>query len=158
MLSLLVATVALHASTVVQLNVQALAVISGLIVPLITAIVTKDVASRAIRAWCTAILSAVAGGIAVATQTAGHIVIGQWVDGIFMSFFTAIATYYGFWKPTGTAPAISSATASFGIGSGSSSNSGDTSVTTTPSADQTNPAEQLAEVEAKQAESEHLNT
>lgn len=153
MLSLLVATVALHANTVVQLNVQALAVIGGLIVPLITAIVTKDVASRAIRAWCTAILSAIAGGIAVATQTAGHIVLGNWVYGIFMSFVTAIATYYGFWKPTGTAPAISSATSNFGIGSG------DTSVTTTtPSADQTNPAELQAEAEARQAESEHLNS
>lgn len=104
------------AREVVQTDVSTLAYIGGVIVPIITAIVTKQVASPVIKALCTAVLATVAGLIAVAIEQKGAIDAAVWIDAIVKSMVAAWASYYGFWRPTTIAPKVQSATAGVGLG------------------------------------------
>lgn len=91
---------------VTQIDVRVLALLAGVVVPLITAFVTQRKWSSAIKSFCTLILSVLAGAFAVAVQADGAIVLSTWVDGMFTSLTAAIVSYYGVWKPTTIAPLL----------------------------------------------------
>ena len=139
MLDLILAAVdpALPASEVTQMDVYVLSLLGGLIIPLITAVVTKKVASPGLKSLCTTLLSVVAGAVAVATQADGQVVLGQWLNGIFTSFIAAIATYYGFWKPTSIAPKLQDRTYNFGLGTAGGGESVQSSVHEVPTSTDT---------------------
>lgn len=101
---------------VVTLDVSLLALLSGFIVPILTAIVTTKWSASALKAVVTAVLAVLAGSIAVWIEHAGHADISQFGMAAFEAAIVAWASYYGFWKPTGITPGLQSATASFGIG------------------------------------------
>lgn len=104
-------------SQTVQLDVRLLSLLGGLVVPLLTAVATKRLAHPALKSLVTLVLSVIAGAVAVATQANGVVVTDQWVDGIVTTFISAIASYYGFWKPSTIAPRLQQATANVGLGS-----------------------------------------
>lgn len=101
----------------VQVDVSALSMLEGLVIPLIVGLITKARANRAVKSVSLAVLSVIAGLISLAAKADGNIDLYTSAEAIITAFITAIASYYGFWKPTGVAPAIAGATPDVGIGS-----------------------------------------
>lgn len=106
----------LFAATIVQIDVVALNFLAGTVIPLLTALVTTRVASPGLKAVVTLLLSAVAGGVAVAIEANGTIELETWIVSIGCTWLLAIASYYGLWKPTTVAPKVQEKTATFGVG------------------------------------------
>ena len=97
------------------LDAQTIAICAGVIIPLLVALVTKQVASEAVKSVLNLLLSAVAGWFAVAQAGVSY----DWktvLVGIFYAFGSSIVSYYGFHKPTTIAPRIADKTSSFGLG------------------------------------------
>lgn len=91
--------------------------IVGLLIPILTAVVTKHVASQGLKATVTTVLSALTAAVSVLVAADGHSFAWQaFVNAFVNTFIPAIALYYGFWKPTGLAGSVAAATKSFGLG------------------------------------------
>jgi hypothetical protein len=103
--------------TTLELDVSVLARVQGMVIPLLTGLITKKVASSRLKAFCTAMLSLLGSVVAVAIAADGKVVLGDWVDTFVTTLVTATATYYGFWKPTGTAEAVQDIAPTLGLGS-----------------------------------------
>lgn len=92
-----------------------IALLTGVIIPLLVGLLTKLNASSTIKSILNFGLSALAGGLATVTSDAGF----EWKPFLVNFAFTwviSIATYYGLWRPTGVAPAVQEATPEFGLG------------------------------------------
>jgi hypothetical protein len=100
----------------VQVDVHALSLLSGVVVPLLVGFLTKARAHSAVKAISLAVLSTLAGLMSLWLKADGSIDLWTSIDAIAAAFVAATASYYGFWRPTGIAPAISDATADIGIG------------------------------------------
>lgn len=71
-----------------------------IVLPALTAFVTKSTASVGIKQFVTALLSAVSGFLITATQLDGTAVLGKESAILALStFILAQATYWGLWKP-----------------------------------------------------------
>lgn len=91
-----------------------IAALAGVIVPLLVALITKLNAQAGLKAFMNAGLSGVGGLLAT-------VLPGEWNWRVFMTkwataWVISIATYAGFYKPTGIAPAVQNSTANTGIG------------------------------------------
>lgn len=106
----------LLAATAIVLSVSVWTFISGTLIPLVTGIITKQVASSALKAVCTAVLATVAGLVTSAMTHDGTLYLEESLMAVMVTFVTAISTYYGFLKPTGISGTVQSKTASLGIG------------------------------------------
>jgi len=87
-------------------NIQVVSLFVGVILPILVGLVTKKVTSSAWKATLLALLSAVSG---VLTEWISH-----WTGGFDLgaavltwlaTFMIAVATHFGFWKPTGVTDA-----------------------------------------------------
>lgn len=103
-------------NTIVKLDVGTLAIIGGVFIPILVALLTKSTAPQGLKSILNALASAVVGYIAVATQANGVVNVRTAVGAIGLTWIVSISTYYGLWKPTGVAPAISKSTDTFGLG------------------------------------------
>ncbi|HEY5024717.1 MAG TPA: hypothetical protein VII76_07055 [Acidimicrobiales bacterium] len=95
-----------------------LAIAIGVVIPGLTALLAKLNASAQVKVLLTALLAGIAGGLAGA-YAHPPVGLGQWVpilESIASAWGSAIASYFGLWKPTGAAPAVAQATARFGFG------------------------------------------
>lgn len=88
----------------------------GAAVPLLVGLVTKWKASARLKAIFNLGLSAIAGAVATAIQSKGSVDATQWFVGIGTTWGISILSYYGLWKPTGTAQTVESKTANIGVG------------------------------------------
>lgn len=88
----------------------------GTLIPIITALVVKDVASPGIKATVNAVLAAITGALVVALQAGGILNWQSLAVSVAITVGTAVIAYFGLLKPTGVTGAISSSTANFGIG------------------------------------------
>lgn len=71
-----------------------------MILPALTAAITKSTASVGIKQFVTALLSAVTGLVVVSTQLDGTAVFSKEAALLALStFILTQATYWGFWKP-----------------------------------------------------------
>lgn len=71
-----------------------------MILPALTAALTKSTASVGVKQFVTALLAAVSGFLVTATQLDGTAVLGKESALLALSAFIATqATYWGFWKP-----------------------------------------------------------
>lgn len=102
--------------TVFQADVAVLAAVVGVFLPILVGIVTKELASGGLKATVLALFAAVSGLVAGAIQADGAFTQEAIFAG-FISWVIAVTTYYGYWKPTGTAGNVASATSAVGIGS-----------------------------------------
>lgn len=101
----------------ITLAPQTVQIIIGILLPLLVGAVTKLNASKAVKSFVLLVLSLIGGTISQAIGADGSAFFSQdMLIGVAATWVVAIATYYGFWKPSGTAPAISEKTAAFGIG------------------------------------------
>lgn len=96
-------------------NVQICSLITGVLIPLLVAALAKAHASSSVKAVLNLGLSAIAGTVGTLLLQS-HANWQAWLLSVAMTWGTSIVSYYGLHKPTGTAPAVSSATSSVGIG------------------------------------------
>jgi len=128
MLALMMLTavvLALIRHTAVHLDIGLINTLTGFVIPLVVGLVTHAKAPRWLKSVMNALLSAIAGGLAVALSANGTVQLSTWLVSIAQTFVISVATYYGLWKPSGVAPAVQSASANFGIG-GPASDASDT--------------------------------
>lgn len=92
-----------------------LSLILGAIIPFLTGLVAKKMASPAVKAVCTALLSTVAG-IFSAAQLSGSLSLESALTSIFITFITAITTYYGLYRPTRAAETVQNIAPNVGVG------------------------------------------
>lgn len=112
--------VLVYAATVLKVNATALNFIVGAIIPLAVALLAKWHASATLKAILNLGLSAVGGAVVTLAAAGGQTDdLWTWVLNIGITWLMSIVSYYGLWKPTGTAPALGTATAQVGIGNGS---------------------------------------
>lgn len=118
-----------HTQTTITLDAITVAFIVGVIIPPITAFLTKQAAHPGLKGFVTMLLSGVAGTVAVLTTNAGHaITVRELVLAIGSAWGLAVMSYLGLWRPTGAAPAIARATPQFGIGGPAKGQAGQMSV------------------------------
>jgi hypothetical protein len=92
-----------------------IAVVSGVVIPLLVGVITKLQASPAVKAVVHAMLAALAGALATIVPD----VPWDWEEFIVdwaTAWVVGVATYFGLWKPTAVAQRVQEATARFGIG------------------------------------------
>lgn len=89
-------------SAFLDLSPFVVSTILGVLIPLITGILTKVTTPAWVKAVGTIILSGIAGLINVSLVDGGGAVISQsaFVSAV-LTFIVAVATYAGFWRPTG---------------------------------------------------------
>lgn len=88
----------------------------GLLIPLLTALLTKKFAAQGTKAVITLVASALLGSIAYLATVDGGYDWAGFVNAFINAFLPAIAGYYGLWKPTGVAGTVAQKTQNFGIG------------------------------------------
>lgn len=88
----------------------------GTVIPLLVALVTKEVASSGVKGVLNAVLSAIGGALTVYVAAGGAVdVVGMAHAGI-ETFVVSIATYYGVYKATGLSTKVQAKTANVGVG------------------------------------------
>lgn len=94
-----------------------ISVVIGIVIPGLTALITKEHASDRLKAFLTALLAAVTGGLNGALTALPH---GwtQWeaiLWQIFVAWVAAGVAYLTGWKPTGASNTVTKKTATFGL-------------------------------------------
>src|SRR5919205_1589811 len=84
----------------------------GFVLPMLTAVLTKRFAGSRIKSLVTLFLTALTAVVAQATTDGPHD-LSYFVQAFFNTFVAAIASYYGFLKPTGITEGLAAATRSF---------------------------------------------
>lgn len=97
------------------MTAQTLSILTGIVVPLLVAVVVKIDAPPAVKAITNGLLAAVAAWLAnvipgapISWKTA--------ITTIGIAWASSVVSYFGLWKPTGTTDGIAAATSNFGIG------------------------------------------
>lgn len=93
---------------------QVIAMISGVLIPLLVALLTKLKAPSSTKAIVNALLSAIAG--ALATVIPGEFSWSVFAIAALSAWAVSVSSHYGLWKPTGTSTAVQGATADVGVG------------------------------------------
>lgn len=96
-------------------DVAFLTILVGTALPILVGIVTKASASSKLKSTLLALFSAI-GGVAVIAIEQDGLIEKDTLIAAAVTFVTAAATYYGFWKPSGVAPAVQNRTADVGLG------------------------------------------
>lgn len=99
-----------------QLDISWLAFAAGTLVPLLVGLITRLSAPSWLKAGLNAVLSVAAGGLAVAIEADGAVELSTWLANMGVAWVTAMATYLGWWKPSGISPALNRRTARIGVG------------------------------------------
>lgn len=105
----------METDTVVVIATPWLTLILGAIIPFLTGLITKKMASSALKSVCTAVLST-AAGIFSAAQLEGSFHLEQAIVNVLVAFITAISLYYGFYRPTHAAEAVQNVAPNLGVG------------------------------------------
>lgn len=87
------------------MKIQVLSLVVGIILPILVGIVTTRATHSGVKAVLLALLAAVSGfgaELLDALTTSAHFDAGAAVLSWLGTFLVAVATHFGFWKPTGT--------------------------------------------------------
>jgi hypothetical protein len=95
-------------------DTQLISMLSGVVIPILVAVVTKMSAGSHVKAIANAFLCAVSGALAT-------VIPGAWDWASFgiaalSTWAVSVASHYGLWKPTGASGTVQTATAGVGIG------------------------------------------
>lgn len=99
-----------------HLDMPALALAVGVVLPLVTGFITKEKAPSWVKSVVNGLLSAVAGAAIVAIHNNGNVNIAQVVIGIAETWGASIVTHAGLWSPTGVAKKVQHIASEFGFG------------------------------------------
>lgn len=109
-----------------MIDVAVLAILAGTVLPILVGVVTKKLAAGGIKAAVLAGLSIVTGLVNGAVNADG-VFTQEALVGAGVAWVTAVATYYGFLKPTGITEKVADK-ALPGVGIGRPVEEGDASV------------------------------
>lgn len=98
-----------------SIDLNWLNLVAGAIIPLLVGIVTRWEASSRLKALANLTLSAVGGYVTHLIANQGAFTVKEFVSAFLLVWVSSLATYEGFWKPSGAAPAVQKATSSFGL-------------------------------------------
>ena len=87
----------------------------GILIPVITAIITKKVASSQIKAISTLTLTAITATVGTLVGLDGEWAWREFGNAFMSTFVPAIASYYGFWKHSAVTRVVTEKTADFGV-------------------------------------------
>lgn len=90
-------------------------IIVGLAIPVITAAITKKVASSEVKALSTLLLSALAATVGTVVGNDGGWAFRDFGNAFLSTFIPAIASYYGFWKHSVVTRVVTEKTENFGV-------------------------------------------
>lgn len=99
----------------IVLDIATWTLLSSLVLPLLVGLVSKGVASKKLKATLLALFSVANGAVSSAIQNDG-ILTNATISAAVVSFVVAVASYYGYLKPSGTSAAVQEKTTNFGIG------------------------------------------
>lgn len=99
-----------------EFDVQALAFLTGAVIPILVGLLTKLNASARVKSFANAGLSAVSGALMTVIANSGRLVWSEFVTSVGTTWVISIATYYGLYKPSGVSAAVQEKTADVGIG------------------------------------------
>lgn len=99
----------------IHVNTELFSILGGIVIPLLVGVLTKEHAPQWVKSVGLAGLAAVSGAAATAAVGTGTINWQSYLVNIAETWITAVATYYGLWKPTGVAPQVASMTKRFGV-------------------------------------------
>lgn len=95
-----------------------LSILLGVVIPVITGVVTKEVAHAGLKATVLLFLSGLTGVLASA-QTNDSVISKQTLIFAAVAWAVGVATHFGWLKPTGVSDAVQSKTSNIGIGKSS---------------------------------------
>ena len=95
-------------------NTQVIAMVSGVVIPILVGLLTKLKAPSSTKAIANAALSAVAG--ALATVVGDAFTWSGFAVAALSAWAVSVSSYYGLLKPTGVTNAVQGATADVGVG------------------------------------------
>lgn len=99
-----------------HLNVAVLTLLAGTVVPFVVGLITKTSASPQFKSVANAVLSAIAGALAVAIDADGKVMLVTLLTAALTTFVASNATYQGLWKPSGAALVVANITGNHGLG------------------------------------------
>lgn len=106
----------LAAAKSVTVDLTLLNLVSGLI-PILTALITKKLASSRLKTFITSGLSVITGSLVALIKNDGVIPdVEAWAIEIALAFMAATAAYVGFLKPSGVAEAVQNVAPEKGLG------------------------------------------
>ena len=97
-----------------ELDPAVLGILVGTVLPIVVGVVTKQVRSGAVKSSLLALLSGLTGALNVAINEGG-VFTKETIVAAAITWVTAVATYYGFLKPSGVSPKVNEKTADFGV-------------------------------------------
>lgn len=97
-----------------MIDLSWLQLIVAVVLPIAVAFVTKEVHSGGFKAVALAALTTVATVLTAVIDNSGVLTQATLQMGV-QYFLIAVASYYGFWKPTGVAPAVADKTSNIGV-------------------------------------------
>jgi hypothetical protein len=103
-------------SAIDHLDAQTVASLIAIIIPAITALVTKWNVSTVLRTVVALLLSAIAGAVGTLIAADGGFNWQAFALSTLYAFVVQVALYMGVYKPQGIAAAIAGATPNFGLG------------------------------------------
>lgn len=93
-----------------HIDVTLLVLLASTVVPFLVGLVVKTNASSRFKAVANTVLSALAGGLAVAIAADGKVVLAAVLTAMLQTVIGSNATYHGIWKPTGIAASVAGVT------------------------------------------------
>ena len=100
----------------IELDVELLTILSGVVIPLVVGLVTKKATSASFKLVVNMTASAVIGGITTAISTGGAVELRKWVVGMVVTWAMSLMSYYGLWKPSGVAGIVQDVAPEMGLG------------------------------------------
>lgn len=110
-MNVLLAIIVVHPST------EVVSILVGIVLPLVTGVVTKLRADSAVKAVANALLVVVTAALTtLVTEPEAGIPLYDFLYSLFFAGVASGASYAHLWKPTGIAEQVQRATARFGLG------------------------------------------
>lgn len=97
------------------LDPAVISIVLGTVMPILVGVVTKQIANRGLKASLLAFFSG-ASGVLAGAQTAGGVVSRETLLYAAVAWVVAVASYYGWYKPTGVSDKVQEKTKDLGVG------------------------------------------
>ena len=98
-----------------MIDLSWLQLLVAVVLPIVVAVVTKEVRSSGLKAVALAALATVSAVLTAVIDNSGVLTEATLQAGV-EYFLIAVASYYGFWKPTGVAPVVAERTDAIHVG------------------------------------------
>jgi hypothetical protein len=95
-------------------DTQLIALVCGIIIPILVGVLAKSTAAAGLKAILNAMMSGL-GGL-IATVVPGSFQWKPFLVAVASTWVVSIATHFGLYKPVGVSAAVQSSTGNFGLG------------------------------------------